>query len=387
MNIDVLNIAMMVVSLILATIIPIELLVISYAFLGPLHYLTEINWLEDKNFFVKGKKWAWILVALTFALIIPPTINELVANGFLGKKTFENVLTFLGDNYEMFLFFGLMLSLILVFVKHNWAILVAFIAVIITSYLVYTPGVGAYVDVIGIDGLPVKDSLGRPTQEANNFYFMMGVFLPTIIHVFLFTSFFMLYGALKGKSNLGVISFFVLIMVPVFIFNTDFDIDNYRHITDYGNRAIRDSNFAGLNQAMISYFSDVNIYDTINQSVALPQYTEIINGEEVVFRKQPIHLKAQVFIAFAYIYHYMNWFSKTSVIKWHKSFSRKRVIAIVATYAIAIGLYIYDFKTGFIAMFFLSFLHVLLEFPLNVVSIKGIFEELGKRMGFVSTSK
>ena len=46
---------------------------------------------------------------------------------------------------------------------------------------------------------------------------------------------------------------------------------------------------------------------------------------------------------------------------------------------ISVALYLYNYRVGLMALYFLSFLHVFLEFPLNWVSFKGIGEELGKR--------
>jgi hypothetical protein len=42
---------------------------------------------------------------------------------------------------------------------------------------------------------------------------------------------------------------------------------------------------------------------------------------------------------------------------------------------IACGLYLYDYSTGLSFLFFLSFTHVLLEFPLNITSVVGIGKE------------
>ena len=70
------------------------------------------------------------------------------------------------------------------------------------------------------------------------------------------------------------------------------------------------------------------------------------------------------FIAFAYTYHYLNWFSKTSIIRWHQV-NRSRLIGIVALWLLAVGLYGFDYRVGFIALYTLSFMHVFLEFPLN----------------------
>jgi hypothetical protein len=80
------------------------------------------------------------------------------------------------------------------------------------------------------------------------------------------------------------------------------------------------------------------------------------------------------FIAFAYTYHYLNWFSKTSIIRWHEV-GPKRLIAVGAMWLASVGLYIYDYSLGFQWLFVLSVTHIYLEFPLNHISIIGTFRE------------
>jgi hypothetical protein len=80
------------------------------------------------------------------------------------------------------------------------------------------------------------------------------------------------------------------------------------------------------------------------------------------------------FIAFAYLYHYLNWFSKTEVIRWHKV-PKVRFAAVIVLWIGASVFYAYDYSLGLSLLFFLSFSHVLLEFPLNIVSIVGIGKE------------
>jgi hypothetical protein len=80
------------------------------------------------------------------------------------------------------------------------------------------------------------------------------------------------------------------------------------------------------------------------------------------------------FIAFAYLYHYLNWFSKTEVIRWHKV-PKVRFILVIVLWLAASIFYSIDYKLGLSVLFFLSFTHVLLEFPLNFISIAGIGTE------------
>ena len=97
------------------------------------------------------------------------------------------------------------------------------------------------------------------------------------------------------------------------------------------------------------------------------------NAPQVIFHSQ-IGILVMRFIAFAYTYHYLNWFSKTEVIRWHKV-PKTRFIAVIVLWVLSLVLYAVDYSLGLRWLFFLSFAHVLLEFPLNMVSITGIFKE------------
>jgi hypothetical protein len=81
------------------------------------------------------------------------------------------------------------------------------------------------------------------------------------------------------------------------------------------------------------------------------------------------------FVAFAYTYHYLNWFSKTSIIKWHEV-SRPRLGLLAVVWLGCIGAYAYNYSLGFQLLFCLSYVHVFMEFPLNHMSIIGTAREL-----------
>ena len=81
------------------------------------------------------------------------------------------------------------------------------------------------------------------------------------------------------------------------------------------------------------------------------------------------------FFAFAYTYHYLNWFSKTRIIEWHR-ISKKRAGFILVVYLTSLGLYAWNYLLGFYWLLFLSLLHVVLEFPLNHRTFAGIAKEL-----------
>ena len=80
-------------------------------------------------------------------------------------------------------------------------------------------------------------------------------------------------------------------------------------------------------------------------------------------------------IAFAYTYHYLNWFSKTSIIKWH-AVPRRRTAVLIVVWHGALALYAYDYSSGMAVLYFMSILHVMLEFPLDYRTFTGIGREL-----------
>jgi hypothetical protein len=85
------------------------------------------------------------------------------------------------------------------------------------------------------------------------------------------------------------------------------------------------------------------------------------------------------FVAFAYTYHYLNWFSKTSLINWHKV-SRFRLATLIVLWLFFVSVYAMDFRLGLIILSLLSIWHVILEFPLNYQTIWGIGKELRMRI-------
>ena len=127
-----------------------------------------------------------------------------------------------------------------------------------------------------------------------------------------------------------------------------------------------------------TYVISREVGETYNESkflnlngVLTNMFNGFVNGKFMVL--SPVGIKVQIFIAFAYTYHYLNWFSKTSIIGWRDSLNKKSSLYIGVLWIAAVVLYLYDFYTGLVALYFLSILHVLFEFPLNVVTIKALF--------------
>jgi hypothetical protein len=313
-GINYVNIGLMLLSLVAAYILPFELFLFSYAVLGPLHYLTEISWLEKKNYFVKSKKDIWVFIVLV----------TLITIGLFDAKSKINL--FVGS----FIFSGFVCAIIILYVEK----LALKIALVLLTLILST-------------NFKVNDS--------PNFTLLFAIWLPTIIHVYFFTGAFILYGALKSRSTSGILSFIIFIACALIFFL--FAPDNFGiPVTEYGKKAY-------------SFFRIVNtsIYNTLGFGNLR------IDDAALYFDSKAVAIMR--FIAFAYTYHYLNWFSKTTVIKWNQ-ISKSRMMVIAILWVISVILYLFSYTIGFYALFLLSMLHVFLEFPLNHHTFIGIGKEI-----------
>jgi hypothetical protein len=100
----------------------------------------------------------------------------------------------------------------------------------------------------------------------------------------------------------------------------------------------------------------------------------------------PANIKIQIFIAFAYTYHYLNWFSKTSIIGWNKNITWQGLGLILTIWLGSVWIYSYSYQVGLSLLFSLSLLHVILEFPLNATSIYSISSRIFSGIGFKSSN-
>jgi hypothetical protein len=320
-QINYLNICLMMLSCFVAYIIPFELFLFSYAVLGPLHYLTEISWLHDRNYFVEKArdrriKRGWLILVVV-------TLSVMLYGMFSEKVLHQN----LSPVWEIGLFY-------LVFVT---ALLLMFVRKVTT---------GSIVIVLAL--------IAMFFSSGSRYYALTAFFLITIIHVFVFTAAFIFYGALKSKSRSGLFSLAVFILCVLCFF-----VYTPRETALTAGEFVKNSygSFSTLNAELIKFFN-------LGAGTTLREIYDSKAGL-IVMR----------LIAFAYTYHYLNWFSKTSVIKWHE-ISRVRTAAIIGLWLISIGVYAYDYQIGMITLYFLSVLHVMLEFPLNHQTFAGIGREL-----------
>jgi hypothetical protein len=336
-KLDYLNIGLMIVAFLVAVKLPFHLFLLSYAILGPLHYLTEIGWLDKRNYFATNKKDVWLLVVLCAMMTFGFAYHQF--GSFEWTKTwavaidssaFKPVSDFLLKYERSFIFLAFYTAIMMTFVRNKkWRYGLMLPGLVIAYFL----------------------------NDLNAYIMIIGVMLPTVIHVYVFTGAFILFGALKSRSVSGYASLMVFLLILFFIIFQRPKAADYT-LEGYWLEAMKASNFHAINNAIANFFG-------------------WNKGSFYVF--STIGLKLQIFIAFAYTYHYLNWFSKTKVINWHKV-SKPRLISAFAIWALSVGLYFYDYKLGLAALFFLSVLHVFLEFPLNHLTFVGIFKELKNRI-------
>ena len=395
------NIGLMFVAMISAYFFPFETFLLAYAFLGPLHYLTEISWLHDRQYFTKGKYDFIPLLLIGIALSYAAFAKDA---GF--DMDFYETFVELGL-FDKLLVLALFSSLLFAFVKN--------LPVKIFSILFL---------FIFISGWFSDDN--KEANQSSTFVFALTSLVPTLIHVYVFTGLFMLYGALKSRSKSGLISVLAVVVIPIIlVFFLPVNAGK-NQITKYG----KDSYYAGgegffyTNVSIMDHFKLINdpyltnkqyLDSIVNKKSANNQFPAaeklritdslknklnenfIVPNPDNEYYMKPIPMKMAIpintkeyywssvffstfgtmlmrFIAFAYLYHYLNWFSKTEVIRWHKV-PKVRLIIIIILWLFACVLYAYNYAMGLSFLFFLSFTHVLLEFPLNMVSIVGIGKE------------
>ncbi|MEO5775863.1 MAG: hypothetical protein ABIQ27_03100 [Flavobacterium sp.] len=320
-KIDILNIALIFLSLFVSLIFPFELFLFSYAVLGPLHYITEINWLHKKDYFIRDKKYIWILLVLTTSITIVSLFKYFKFDTFFSNYLYAYSKWIINLLIISSLFFSVGLVLFKDSKKIIWSLLIALaLGLLILKFIPFS-------------------------------FLMIGVFLPTLIHVYLFTMLFMVFGALKSPSVYGVAAIIILAFVPLFIFYNPFLYPG--QISESVKIAFLESRFKKVIVSFNQLLNDIPISDFNFNSGLI--------------------IKIQTFIAFAYTYHYLNWFSKTSIIGWNKNLSKPKLLLILIFWIASMALYAYSYKMGILALFFLSMFHVIVEFPLNIISIKEVF--------------
>ncbi|WP_375562250.1 hypothetical protein ACE193_06785 [Bernardetia sp. OM2101] len=311
-NTDQFHIVLILLSCFIAYFFPFELFLLSYVILGALHYLTELTWLHEKKYFTSSSTFELIVI---FSCAIVVTL--LYVTSQIGIEHF-----FSSPKYGInLIFIAFLMAISAVTIPKKWAKFLFFVVGLFVIFLFQ-----------------------------NHFYylFLIGLLLPTLIHVFVFTGVFMLVGIKKKPTFWSKLCFavFLLVGISFFIIPSFFPYS----VSTLSKTNYLMSGFSNLNMILTSFFGEYIRYDS-----------------DLLFEAE-VALQIQRFIAFAYTYHYLNWFSKVHIIAWHKV-NKLWLSLSILLWLIALGIYFYDFKTGLLTLYFLSILHVLMEFPLNIQSI------------------
>lgn len=322
-SIDRLNIGLMLLSCLLAFLFPFQLFLFSFAVLGPLHYFTEIPWLHGKKYYTTGKYDYLMLIVLC---CIIAALHYLTLEQGMGKDDMLRLLASLA----FVTFFG---ALVMTTMKKMWQKVAALILIGASTLLF------SRLDFFGM---------------------IFANFIPTIVHVYIFTGCFILYGALRHKSATGIFSLLVFALCTVLIFAIAPDPQSDRTLSYY----VRSSYvyFAGLNLDLMNVLG----FQKVTKDTA--------GIGEILFRSNTGIIIMRL-IAFSYTYHFLNWFSKTSIIKWHL-IPKKSLAVVLLLWLASLGLYWYDYYIGLQVLYFLSLLHVVLEFPLDHRTFIGIGQEV-----------
>jgi hypothetical protein len=285
--VDIFNIVLILATCALAHYFPYHLLVASYAVLGPAHYLTQISWLHDRNYFAHSRLLA---PAITICAVILVMLFFYTGNG---------------SGALCCAVFALALGL--------------------AAVSIIPPDNIALRCMAGLAGLLLcLIAFLSPTTAL-----LISAFLPTILHIFVFTAAFMWVGAVKSGKIAAYLAVVVLLVCAAtfFIPTLTKTVPDLTGLAFFRPLVVLMQNFLGMSQT-----TETQLFG---------------------------------FLSFAYTYHYLNWFSKADVINWHQ-IPRQRMLIIVLIYAGTIAAYVYNYAVGYLLILLLAHLHVMLEFPLNM---------------------
>jgi hypothetical protein len=304
-----LNVGLMILACGAAIFAPFHVFLFAYIVLGPLHYLTEISWLHDRNYFTRrnlARRW-WLALVVFASLVLA------WANG--GGDPLQHLFGIT----LIYLVFAAAAAAIYV---RDWRKGLGFL-LILAFGLAYFSGYKTYAWAVLAANL-----------------------LTTFVHVFFFTGAFILLGALKSRSRVAVLSLFVFVTCAIVATTVPAPFA------------------APTDRVRQLYFG----FEILNKELLL------LAGRSLGVYES-VGIGVMRLIAFAYLYHYLNWFSKTSIIKWHEV-TRSRAMMILGFWLAAGMVYLYDYRLGFGVLYILSMLHVFLEFPLNHQT----FVDIGKSL-------
>jgi hypothetical protein len=265
--------------------------------LGPAHYATEISWLHDRKYFVPQRG---VAVALAAVAIIAALIENASWFGFV-----------------------------------MWAAFV--LCVLIAATTTAMQGVLFVIAAIGVTAALAMHGASLA---------VLGVLLPTLIHVSVFTLVFMTLGAYRSGARmqwvlvaLYVASILLILLAPP-------------------SAATLIPSFAKAGE---SYFA--NVAPALGRLLGIPDLR--------------LDTRLTSLLAFVYTYHYLNWFIKAEIIHWNRM-TKQRLVLVIAASAASTALYFYDYAFGFTVLLAFSLAHIVLEFPLNGLALRQLGAAIGQ---------
>ena len=264
-------------------------MLLSYVFLGPAHYLTEISWLHDRKYFLPHR-------GIALALIVVALAVSFLENAF---------------------WFGVVV----------W---IAFVACALLA--------GARTALQGMILVMVAAAATIFLYGHGPGFAIVGILLPTLVHVSLFTLVFMVLGAARSRSpaQFGLVAAYLVAIALIM--------------------AVPPSTATAIPAlAKLAQESFGNVPQALGRALGMPGLT--------------LDARLTGLLSFVYTYHYLNWFIKAEVIRW-ADVPKARLALIAALSVASTAFYFYDYVLCFALLLSLSLTHVLLEFPLNSVSLR-----------------
>jgi hypothetical protein len=293
------HLGLMLAALGITYLVPFELLLLSYVVLGPAHYFTEISWLHDRKYFLPHR-------SVPIVLAIIAVIAALIDNA-------------------------------------SWFGFVMWLAFVICALLAATTTAlqGTALVMVAIWATVVLAMSGSSLA-------VLGILLPTLIHVSLFTLVFMVLGAIRSGSRMQAILVLCYVAAIVIL------------LAAPPSASTQIPAFAKVGQ---EYFG--NVAPALGRLLGIPDVK--------------LDTRLTGLLAFVYTYHYLNWFIKAEVIRW-MDISRTRLALVIAASAASTALYFYDYTFGFTVLLALSLIHVVLEFPLNGLALRQLGTAIGQNI-------
>lgn len=294
---DAAHLGLMLGALALTYLVPFELLLLAYVVLGPAHYATEISWLHDRKYFLPQRS---IAIALALVAVVAALIDNATWFGFVMWAAFVVCALMAAATTAM-------------------QVMVLFIGATVLTAMMASHGASLAV---------------------------LGVLLPTLIHVSLFTLVFMALGAYRSGQKVQWLLIGIYLAAVALI------------LTVPPTAATLVPSFA---KAANDYFANVG-----------PALGRLLGVPGLSLDNRLVSL-----LAFVYTYHYLNWFIKAEVIRWNQM-TPQRLAIVVAASAASTALYFYDYAFGFTVLLALSLAHIVLEFPLNGLAVRQLGTAVGE---------